>query len=100
MADTKSIGIAYRDQAIEGGTLNNTPIGATTPSTGAFTNLTSTGNSKLGDAGADLVGFHGVQVAQASFIATVTTSTTITAVVSAVNSILALLSGKGLMASS
>jgi hypothetical protein len=37
MGDTKSIGIAYRDQDIDGGT-----IGATTPSTGRFTTLSAT----------------------------------------------------------
>ncbi|MBI3458654.1 hypothetical protein HY061_00085, partial [Candidatus Azambacteria bacterium] len=34
---------------ISGGTINNTPIGATTPSTGAFTILSSTGATTLGD---------------------------------------------------
>ena len=33
MANSIAIGVAYRDQEIVGGTLDNTPIGATTPST-------------------------------------------------------------------
>ena len=33
---------------ITGGTINNTTIGATTPSTGVFTTLTATGNTTLG----------------------------------------------------
>jgi hypothetical protein len=35
------------DLTIVGGTINNTPIGGTTPSTGAFTTLTSNGNAVL-----------------------------------------------------
>jgi len=34
--------------ALTGSSLNNTPIGATTPSTGAFTSLTTTGNFGVG----------------------------------------------------
>lgn len=100
MPNTRAIGVAYSDQAINGGSVDNTPIGATTASSGAFTTLTSTGNSMLGDAAADLVGFHGAQVAQASYIATVTASTTITAQTAAINAILTILANKGLMASS
>lgn len=33
MANTKSIGVAYSDQAISGGFVDGTPIGAVTPST-------------------------------------------------------------------
>ena len=43
---------------IDGGTINGT-IGATTPSTGAFTTLSSTGNTTLGDAEADTVTING-----------------------------------------
>ena len=39
--------------AITGGAINGTPIGATTPSTGAFTTLSATGNATLGDAVGD-----------------------------------------------
>lgn len=42
MADSISIGAAYRDQSIVGGKVDNSPIGATTPSTGAFTTLSAT----------------------------------------------------------
>ena len=40
MGDTKSIGIAYRDQDLDGSSINNSPIGGSTPSTGAFTGVT------------------------------------------------------------
>ena len=73
MADSIAIGVAYRDQEINGGKLENTPIGATTPSTGAFTTvtatgvttgtLTATGTVNLADAAADLVGFWGATAA-------------------------------------
>jgi hypothetical protein len=43
---------------ITGGTINSTTIGATTPSSGAFTTLSSTGNTTLGDASADTVTFN------------------------------------------
>jgi hypothetical protein len=36
--------------AITGGTINNTTVGATTPSTGVFTTLTATGQTSLGGA--------------------------------------------------
>lgn len=42
MPNNKAIGVAYSDPAIVGGTIDNTPIGATTPSTGVFTTLTGT----------------------------------------------------------
>jgi len=65
MANSISIGSAYKDQAIDGGTIDNTPIGATTKSTGAFTTLNATGattldgNVALGNATTDLIAFHG-----------------------------------------
>lgn len=37
-------GITTSSSTISGGTIDNTPIGATTPSTGAFTTLTTTGD--------------------------------------------------------
>jgi hypothetical protein len=43
MANTKPIGVAYTDQAIVGGTVDATPVGATTASTGAFTQVTVAG---------------------------------------------------------
>jgi hypothetical protein len=39
MSNSIAIGVAYQDQAISGGTIDNTPIGATTPSTGVFSSL-------------------------------------------------------------
>lgn len=44
MANSKTLGIAYTDQAIVGGAVDNTPVGATTTSSGAFTTLTSSGS--------------------------------------------------------
>ncbi len=41
------------DLTISGGTINDTPIGATTASTGAFTTLSSSGNTTIGDASGD-----------------------------------------------
>lgn len=39
MSNQIAIGVAYQDQAINGGTIDNSPIGATTPSTGMFSSL-------------------------------------------------------------
>jgi len=41
MTNTKSIGVAYEDQAIIGGSLDATPIGQTTPDTGDFTDVSA-----------------------------------------------------------
>lgn len=65
MANSISIGCAYKDQSIDGGSVDNSPVGATTKSTGAFTTLNATGattldgNVALGNATTDLIGFHG-----------------------------------------
>ncbi len=76
MGNTKSLGIAYTDQDIDGGT-----IGASTAAPGTFTDLTATGDSALGSAVTDKVGFYGVtgivQPADAAQAAlTLTTATT------------------------
>lgn len=42
MANSKTLGVAYTDQAIVGGTIDNTPIGATTAAAGTFTTMTAT----------------------------------------------------------
>jgi len=39
MPNSQSVGVAYSDQIISGGTVDNTPIGATTPSTVAATTM-------------------------------------------------------------
>jgi hypothetical protein len=112
MPNTRAIGVAYRDQQIVGGSVDQTPIGATTASTGAFTTLASSGATTLGDATTDLVGFHGSAGAdQAAYTASLsinalsvsgvvgfTSSTSVSALVTAVNNIIALLVEKGLMA--
>lgn len=112
MADSIAVGVAYKDPAIVGGTVDNTPVGATTPSTGAFTTLSSTGDTDIGNASTDLIGFHGATaVDQAAYTASLsinalsvsgvvgfTSSTSVSALVTAVNNIIALLVEKGLMA--
>lgn len=120
MANSKAIGVAYEDQSIVGGTVDNTPVGATTASTGAFTTLTASGattlngNVAIGNAAGDLVAFHGATaVDQAAFVATLsinalsvsgvigyTTSASFSVHAEAINSILACLIEKGLMAAS
>ncbi len=61
----KSIGVAYEDAAIIGGTVDNSPIGATTASTVAATTLSATGtatlagNLALGTSAANTAGFYG-----------------------------------------
>ena len=39
MPNTQSIGVAFADQVISGGTVDNTPVGATTPSSVAATTM-------------------------------------------------------------
>jgi hypothetical protein len=43
MPDTQATGVAYRDPAIVGGSVDNTPIGATTRSSVAATTVNATG---------------------------------------------------------
>lgn len=69
MANTKSLGIAYTDQALQdgtmsgytitGGTISGAVISGTVSGTGSFGNLTATGNVVLGDATTDTIGFYG-----------------------------------------
>ena len=66
MTNSISIGAAYLDQKIEGGSVDNSPIGATTASTVAATTLTASGATTLngsvalGNASTDTIGFYGV----------------------------------------
>ena len=53
MGDTKSIGIAYRDQDLDGSTIENSTIGGTTPAAGAFSTL-SFGGTALAATGAEI----------------------------------------------
>lgn len=118
MANTKAIGVAYSDPAIVGGTVDDTPVGASTASTGAFTTLTASGattlngNAAIGNASTDLVGFHGATaVDQAAYTASLsinalsvsgvvgfTSSASFSTAITAINNIIALLVEKGLMA--
>lgn len=99
MANSKATGVAYDDPQFS----------AVTTGT-----LTTTGTTLLGDAAADLVGFHGTTgVAQATFLATNSinalsvsgvvgfiSSTSLSNLVAKVNAIQQLLVDKGLMAAS
>lgn len=112
MANAKAIGVAYADPSFE--SVNVT--GATTlESTLAVTGATTlNGNVAIGNAAADLIGFHGATaVDQAAFAATLsinalsvsgvigfTSSASLSTVVTRVNDILNCLIEKGLMASS
>lgn len=44
MANSIAIGVAYQDQAISGGTIDNSIIGGTTAAAGTFTTLTASSN--------------------------------------------------------
>ena len=57
--NSKAIGVAYEDQQIVSGQIDDTAIGSVTPAAGTFTNLTSTGTTSLGDAATDTIGFYG-----------------------------------------
>lgn len=59
MPNSKAIGVAYEDQAISGGSIDGTPIGATSAAAGVFTTLVSTGNSRIADAATDTLSFYG-----------------------------------------
>lgn len=65
MANSKAIGVAYSDPALDGGTIDNTPIGGTTAAAGAFTTLNASGATTLdgtvalGNASSDTIGFYG-----------------------------------------
>jgi hypothetical protein len=61
--------------AITAGTIDGAVIGATTPSTGAFTTLSSTGNTTLGDAAADTVTINGTPTINAPTTITVNSAT-------------------------
>lgn len=60
MPNSIAIGVAYRDQAISGGTVDNSVIGAITPAAATFTTLVSTGNTRIADAATDTLAFYGV----------------------------------------
>jgi hypothetical protein len=56
----RALGVASSKADIDGGTINNATIGATTLSSGAFTTLAASGNVTLGDAVTDTIGLYGV----------------------------------------
>jgi hypothetical protein len=59
MANSNAIGVAYSDPAIDGGTIENTAIGQTTPAAVKATTLVSTGASNIGGTSAVVIGFYG-----------------------------------------
>lgn len=59
MANSKSVGIAFSDPALSGGTIDNTVIGATTKAAVSCTTLTATGNTAIGTSAANTLGFYG-----------------------------------------
>jgi hypothetical protein len=90
MANSKTIGVAYSDPAIDGGTIDNTVIGGTTTAAGSFTTLaasgatTLNGNCAVGNAAADLVAFHGATATdQFAFTPTISHSSLLEGSVSA-----------------
>lgn len=111
MGNTKSLGIAYTDQDLNGATLTNCTISNTTTDT-TTRNLTATGNVALGNASSDLIAFYGATpVSQSAFVATAarvavtggvgfSTTAEFASFVVSMNSILTLLQSKGLMAAS
>lgn len=71
MPNNNPIGVAYSDQALNGGSIDNTPIGATTPSTGSFSTLTASGAVTLSGAitssgGLNTVGANNIASTSAS----------------------------------
>ncbi len=89
MTNSIAIGVAYKDQEIVGGTFEGT-IGGTTPGAGTFTNLTSTGNTALGNAASDTIGLYGatpvVQRATAGSHTTIATTVAISTTTGSVTS--------------
>ena len=117
MANSKAIGVAYEDQAIVAGTINNTVIGgvtaaAVTGTTVTGTSLVVSGGATIGDAAADLISFHGAAaVDQAAVITQIGTSvpvavcgayglttTQLTAIITGLNAVIVALQEKGLTA--
>lgn len=82
--DTKSIGVAYRDQDLDGSTITNASFSGTIVSGGAasFTDLTATGNVVFGNATTDTVAFYGAATPQAQQAATAQAAVATTAPVS------------------
>ncbi len=68
MANSLAVGVAFSDPALSGGTLDNTPVGATTASSGSFT--TAKISTSLTHAGT--AGFYGkTPVAQRTYASSV-----------------------------
>jgi hypothetical protein len=59
MPNQIAVGVAYKDPALEGATIDNSVIGGTTKAAGSFTALTATGNTTLGTDANSTLGFYG-----------------------------------------
>lgn len=68
MTNSVSLGVAYTDQAISGGSIDNSPIGATTPSTGVFTTIS--GKTAVGITTHSPVAVNATATATAAQVAT------------------------------
>lgn len=90
MPNTKSVGVAFSDPALSGGTLDDFVIGGGTAAAGTFTNLTVTGNSTIGTAATDTFGVYGktpvVQRATAASHTTITTTGVVSTTTEAITS--------------
>ena len=63
---------------VVGGSVDNSPIGASTPSSGAFTTLSATGNATLGNASTDTHTINGVLIQSVGAGVGITTGGTLT----------------------
>lgn len=72
MPNNAPIGVAYSDQAINGGSIDNTPIGATTRSTAKVTTLDASGATTLSGA---ITSTGGLSTVGANAIASTSAST-------------------------
>ena len=71
MPNQNSIGIAYTDQVINGGTIDNTVIGGTTKAAGSFTSVSSTSSTSTGT----LTAISGTAITAGGSAAVLATST-------------------------
>ena len=76
--DSVTITLVFEPGYVDGGAIDNTPIGANTASSGAFTSLSATGNVTLGNANTDTVtsnAKHGATTFTGQVTSEVTTGT-------------------------
>jgi hypothetical protein len=71
MPNQNSIGVAYTDQVINGGTIDNSVIGGTTKAAGSFTSVSSTSSTSTGT----LTAISGTAITAGGSAAVLATST-------------------------